>query len=179
MGLARGALSALRLFALALLVAGTHTPTPGPTPYGPPPPTSLVANGVSFLLTEFSNQSYVNTLLVADSGVLTTSGSLSCKDPDHVAFNALLDGSMAAVRGMTLTMNNQGLTCQHNALVGTGHVSSIRAYGYGDYSIKARTAHSPTGGPAPANAFTCFGTFIGVNGGTTQHNEVSMLYLAL
>ena len=105
--------------------------------------TAVFCQDYSFYL-DFQDKAISNTYFLEDGGTLTTDNSLACMRPDHVNYNASLDGSDGQ-RGLVVKMDNFDAVCSSKAEISTGHLTSIMEYLYGNFDIFAKIAHSPDG----------------------------------
>eukprot|EP00966_Prymnesium_polylepis_P204738 4742914-Prymnesium_polylepis.1 len=90
--------------------------------------------------------------------------------PSHLQYNAEI---AAGHRGLVLLMDDQDVTCGHEAEIAVGHLASWAGYSYGDFEWMARVHHAPDGGPPPANSFACFSTFVHAD---IAHNELAWCF---
>ena len=99
---------------------------------------------------------------------------------DGACFEARPDHLLYGASGLTTVMDQHpcnetkagcciGGKCASYA---AGHLRSADSYTYGHWSVVARIAHAPAGGPTPSNAFTCFGAYVAA----PAHNEISMCW---
>ena len=86
--------------------------------------------------------------------------------PDHLLYGP---AGLTALMNQSPCNTTGGCGSAHWA---AGHLRTNSLVSYGTWAVEARIAHSPSGGATPANAFTCFGGYVGA----PAHNEISMCW---
>ena len=122
---------------------------------------------------DFCDAAASQAIFEEGSKTLFTDGSVACMRPSHIQYNTLLDDT--GRRGLLLTMDNEDVTCGHDAEIAVGHLASYSTYSYGDFEWHGRVHHAPDGSAPPANSFTCFSTFVH---GDLPHNELAWCFPA-
>lgn len=139
---------------------------------GPAPSVRPMA-GASGFNVSFGARAAALQVFSEGRGSLTTDHTLSCMEPSHIAYGEVLD-ERTGEAGARLTLDDRGATCSRAATIAVGHLGSRRAYGYGDFTWRARVLHGPDGGAAAANAFSCFSTYVY----GPVHNELAWCFAA-
>ena len=121
---------------------------------------------------DFSSRAAAQAIFEEGAGSLLTDGTRACMEASHLAYGVPLSNGEV---GLRLWMDGEGMTCGRGAEIAVGHLASWRAYSYGDFEWRGRIHHSPNGGRPPANAFTCFSTFVH---GSLAHNELAWCFPA-
>ena len=124
---------------------------------------------------DFSSRAAALAIFEEGVGSLLTDGSRACMAPSHLSYGVAIEGGEPGETGVRLTMDDQDVTCGHEAMIAVGHLASRAFYSYGDFEWRGRVHHAPGGGVPPANAFTCFSTFIH---GSLTHNELAWCFPA-
>ena len=124
---------------------------------------------------DFTSRVSAVAIFEEGTGSLLTDGSRACMTPSHLAYGVAIEGGETGEMGLRITMDDQDVTCGHDAMIATGHLASRALYSFGDFEWRGRVHHAPGGGAPPSNAFTCFSTFIH---GTTTHNELAWCFPA-
>ena len=134
----------------------------------------LDASGGAFSI-DFSSRAAASAVFEEGAGILLTDGSRACMAPSHLTYGVPIEGGDPGETGLRIAMDDQDVTCGHEAMIATGHLASRAFYLYGDFEWRGRVHHSPQGARPPANAFTCFSTFVH---GSLPHNELAWCFPA-
>ena len=121
----------------------------------------------TFQLSPLHSAAFNSKLWSQQSDIEHCSDGACCQmRPDHLLYGQ---------PGLTALMNQS--PCNTTGGCGAakwaaGHLRTNALVSYGTWSVVARIAHSPGGGPTPPFAFTCFGGYVG----SPAHNEISMCW---